>query len=186
MEASVHNHEGKNTQSSGDSGDRYLQPGKVMQSNRYMQSGRVKQSYKYMQSGIDTIFSGSPTLRTILQANGRNLSSSMQPPKGVIYKIICECGVSYIGETSHPVDTHIIEHKSSTAKADSKSALSDHQQKFPSHRIKSDEFQVLSTKNQDFTKRKLLEAIEICRHKPFINRDQGYYIPLAYEELIKP
>ncbi len=50
----------------------------------------------------------------------------MQPQKRVIYKIYCECGDSYIGETSHPVDIHIKEHETSTAKADSKSALSDH------------------------------------------------------------
>ncbi|XP_046562032.1 uncharacterized protein LOC124271014 [Haliotis rubra] len=44
------------------------------------------------QAGIDIIFTGSATLRTILQANDRNLPSKKQPPKGVIYKISCECG----------------------------------------------------------------------------------------------
>ncbi|XP_067670863.1 uncharacterized protein [Haliotis asinina] len=70
------------------------------------------------QARIDTIFSGSATLRTIVQANGRNPPSSMQPPKGVIYKINCECGDSNIGETSRPTDTNIKEHKSSKAKAE--------------------------------------------------------------------
>ncbi|XP_071083941.1 uncharacterized protein [Haliotis cracherodii] len=49
------------------------------------------------QANIDTHFTSSNSLNSLLRANGRN-TSKPQEPKGVVYKIDCNCGQSYPGE----------------------------------------------------------------------------------------
>ncbi|XP_046583490.1 uncharacterized protein LOC124290731 [Haliotis rubra] len=137
------------------------------------------------QAGIDTTFSTAATINNLLQANGRKYPQTKKPnPKGVIYKIDCNCGHSYIGETSRPVNTRIKEHQTSTIKSDQKSAISDHIATHPNHQINWTDFTILATNQSDFTKRKITEGINIKRYRPLINRDQGYFIPTAYNELI--
>ena len=137
------------------------------------------------QAGIDTTFSTSSTINNLLQANGRKQPDTKKNnPKGVIYKIDCNCGQSYIGETSRPVNTRIKEHQTSTTKLDNKSAISEHIQANPNHQIKWTDFTILAKHQSDFTKRKLTEAINIKRYRPLINRDSGYFIHNAYDELI--
>ncbi|XP_067650900.1 uncharacterized protein [Haliotis asinina] len=139
------------------------------------------------QAGIDTTFTTSVTINTLLQANGRKHPQAIKPnPKDVIYKIDCNCGHSYIGETSRPIDTRIKEHQKSTIKSDQKSAVSDHIAAHPDHQIYWTDYTILSKNQSDFTKRKITEAINIKRYRPLINRDQGYPIPTAYDEFIKP
>ncbi|XP_067660266.1 uncharacterized protein [Haliotis asinina] len=139
------------------------------------------------QAGIDTTFTTSVTINTLLQANGRKHPQAIKPnPKDVIYKTDCNCGHSYIGETSRPVDTRIKEHQKSTIKSDQKSAVSDHIAAHPDHQINWTDYTILSKNQSDFTKRKITEAINIKRYRPLIHRDQGYPIPTAYDELIKP
>ena len=99
-------------------------------------------------------------------------------------KVDCDCGESYIGETSRPISTRIKEHKTSTEKSDNKSAISDHILAHPHHKIQWTETTLLARNQTDFTKRKLTEAIHIKRYKPSINRDQGYHIPSAYDHII--
>ena len=137
------------------------------------------------QVGIDTTFSTSTTLNNLLKANGRNQGNNKHiNPKGVVYKVDCDCGESYIGETSRPISTRIKEHKTSTEKSDNKSAISDHILAHPHHKIQWTETTLLARNQTDFTKRKLTEAIHIKRYKPSINRDQGYHIPSAYDHII--
>ncbi|XP_067671794.1 uncharacterized protein [Haliotis asinina] len=139
------------------------------------------------QAGIDTTFTTSVTINTLLQANGRKHPQAIKPnPKDVIYKIYCNCGHSNIGETSRPVDTSIEEHQKSTIKSDQKSAVSDHIAAHPDHQINWTDYTILSKNQSDFTKRKITEAINIKRYRSLINRDQRYPIPTAYDELIKP
>ncbi|XP_067674987.1 ligand-gated ion channel 4-like [Haliotis asinina] len=53
------------------------------------------------QANVDTTFSASPSLNNVLNANGRKQPTvNSNNPKCVIYKINCDCGQSYIGETS--------------------------------------------------------------------------------------
>ncbi|XP_067687080.1 uncharacterized protein [Haliotis asinina] len=137
------------------------------------------------QAGIETYFTSSTTLKTMLKANGRNTSKQQQPPKGVVYKINRGCGEAYVGETSRPINIRIKEHLSSTTKSDRKSAISNHIIKCPNHSIIWGSVEILSKNHKDFTQRKLAEAVQIRKHKPSINRDQGYLIPTAYNELIK-
>ncbi|XP_071104321.1 uncharacterized protein [Haliotis cracherodii] len=122
------------------------------------------------QANIDTHFISSNSHNTLLRANGRN-TTSPQEPKGVVYKIDCNCGQSYVRETSRPINTKIKEHKTSTIESDSKSAISDHISNCPYHNINLDNVKILSNNLHDFTKRKLTEAVHIRRHKPSINRD---------------
>ncbi|XP_067660246.1 uncharacterized protein [Haliotis asinina] len=98
------------------------------------------------QAGIETYFTSSTTLKTMLKANGRNTSKQQQPPKGVVYKINCDCGEAYVGETSRPINIRIKEHLSSTTKSDRKSAISDHIIKCPNHSIIWDSVEILSTR----------------------------------------
>ncbi|XP_071083939.1 uncharacterized protein [Haliotis cracherodii] len=135
-------------------------------------------------ANIDTHFTSSNSLKILLRANGRN-TTKPQEPKGVVYKIDCNCGQSYTGKTSRPINTRMKEHKTSTIKSDSKSAIPHHISKCPNHNINFDDVKILSNNLHDFTKRKLTEAVHIRLHKPSINRDQGYFIPFAYYELIK-
>ncbi|XP_046571704.1 uncharacterized protein LOC124279870 [Haliotis rubra] len=134
-------------------------------------------------AGIDTTFSTSATINNLLQANGRKYPQTKKPqsPKG---KIDCNCGHSYIGETSRPVNTRIKEHQISTIKSDQKSAISDHIATHPNHQINWTDFTILVRNQSDFTKLKITEGINIKRYRPLINRDQGYFIPTAYDELI--
>ncbi|XP_071080809.1 uncharacterized protein [Haliotis cracherodii] len=136
------------------------------------------------QANSDTHFTSSNSLDTMLRANDRN-TTKPQEPKGVVYKIDCNCRQSYVGETSRQINTRIIERKTSTIISDSKSAISDHISYCSNHNINWDNVQIISNNLHDFTKRKLTEAVHIRRHKPSIKRNEGYFIPSACYELIK-
>ncbi|XP_071114692.1 uncharacterized protein [Haliotis cracherodii] len=115
------------------------------------------------QANIDTHFTSSNSLNSL--ANGRHTTKPKEP-KGVVYKIDCNCGQSHVGETPRPINTRIKVHKTSTIKSDSKSAILDHISNCPNHNINWDNVQILSNNLHDFTKRKLKEAVNIRRHKP--------------------
>ncbi|XP_067660465.1 uncharacterized protein [Haliotis asinina] len=80
------------------------------------------------QAAIDTYFTTATPIKTIIRANGRKHPTTKQEPKGVVYNISCNCGSNYIGETPRPLNIRIKEHKTSTNKADQKSAISEHYQ----------------------------------------------------------
>ncbi|XP_067682687.1 uncharacterized protein [Haliotis asinina] len=127
----------------------------------------------------------SPSLNNLLNANGRKQPTvNSNNPKCVIYKINCDCGQSCIGETSRPIKIPVKEHRTSVSNSDSKSAISDHIKENPNHQIEWSDITILANNQTDFTKSKLTEAIHIKRQKPTINRDQGYFIPSAYDALL--
>jgi hypothetical protein len=64
---------------------------------------------------IRTVFTSKSTLRNkLVHFNPK----SDNPTKGVIYKIPCECGKAYIGETGRTLDMRLQEHKRSVQKRD--------------------------------------------------------------------
>ncbi|XP_067671768.1 uncharacterized protein [Haliotis asinina] len=125
---------------------------------------------------VDATFYSDKTLKNILRANGRGGSDQTNPnPRGCIYKINCDCGSSYIGETCRPFNIRLKEHKTSV-----KSALSEHIVNYPNHSIDWKNTEILASNISDWRRRKLWEAINIRRLEPQINRDQGVYLPSAW------
>ena len=103
---------------------------------------------------------------------------------GVVYKIPCSCDAFYIGETGRQLKTRISEHKLSVSKKDAKSALCEHTLTHPEHSIQWDKVEKLTINQNNAVKRKYIEAIQIRRLRPIINRDQGFDIHRAYQHLI--
>ena len=129
-------------------------------------------------ASIDVTFSSGKTLKNLLQANGRGISTAAPNPRGCVYQISCDCGQHYIGETLRPLSTRIKEQVRSDV------SLSEHIIKNKDHSIKWEATTVLSSNNNNWRKRKLQEAIDIRRHQPSINRDQGVYLPCAWDSII--
>ncbi|XP_046577500.1 uncharacterized protein LOC124285337 [Haliotis rubra] len=67
---------------------------------------------------IDTTFSSGRTLKTLLKSNGKGSCNITPNPTGCVYKLECNCGDTYIGETGRPIATRIKEHKTSVNKSD--------------------------------------------------------------------
>ncbi|XP_071083786.1 uncharacterized protein [Haliotis cracherodii] len=86
-------------------------------------------------ANIDTVFQRGRTIQNILGANDKPPTSKKEDPAGAVYHIQCDCGDSYVGETSRPLRIRIKEHKTSVQKYDSKSAISDHTQTHPDRNI---------------------------------------------------
>jgi hypothetical protein len=100
-----------------------------------------------------------------------------------VYKILCSCGAPYIGETGRSFQMRIREH-SADIKHDRvhKSALAEHSSS-TKHHICLESTQILF-KEDNFFKRKLLEAIEINHHPINLNRDDGWSLSQSWQPLL--
>ncbi|XP_072173825.1 uncharacterized protein [Diadema setosum] len=91
-----------------------------------------------------------------------------------VYKIPCDCGKIYIGETGRNFDTRLKEHKTCQQQCDwEKSAIVKHAQK-EDHHIDWNNSQLISSIPQ-WHSRRIREAIEINRHNT-IPQDTGLHI----------
>ena len=80
-----------------------------------------------------------------------------------MYRIPCECGLVYIGETGRNLSLRLKEHKTNCEKAKlQKSAVAKHSWT-NDHRIKWNEVSILATESHKFS-RKMRESIEIEKH----------------------
>lgn len=97
-----------------------------------------------------------------------------------VYKVPCDCGKSYVGETRRNIATRLTEHIRSIKNMDiTKSALAEHAHLLDSnHYIRFDKASVLA-REKFYVPRKIREAIEINRH-PNFNRDGGWTLPPAW------
>ena len=90
----------------------------------------------------------------------------------VVYEIqLSECPAQYVGETAHTLETRMKDHL---------------KQKSPrehEHPIKMDDVKVIAHEDNMWA-RKIRESIEIRTRHPAINHDQGYELPLIYDELL--
>ena len=97
---------------------------------------------------------------------------------GVIYQVKCKtCSRQYIGETSRTLKIRLDEHKKSTS-----SAVNEHQ-KDTGHEIDWGNVKVIG-KEEHWMQRKIKEAIAIRRHKPSLNRDQGWDLSPVFNSLL--
>ena len=80
-----------------------------------------------------------------------------------VYRIPCECGLVYIGETGRNLSLRLKEHKTNCEKAElEKSAVAKHSWT-NDHRIKWNEASILATESHKFS-HKMRESIEIEKH----------------------
>ena len=80
-----------------------------------------------------------------------------------MYRIPCECGLVYIGETGRNLSLRLKEHKTNCEKAElEKLAVAKHSWT-NDHRIKWNEASILATESHKFS-RKMRESIETEKH----------------------
>ena len=105
-------------------------------------------------------------------------------PKGVVYRIPCECGKIYIGETGKSMHERIKEHDRDIRLARTQtSAVSEHAHK-TGHYPLWNEVKFIDRDPHMYTRR-VKEAIHIRLHPDNINRDSGIEIPEAWMPTIK-
>ena len=103
---------------------------------------------------------------------------------GVVYRIPCECGKVYIGETGRSMHERIKEHDRDIRLARTQtSAVSEHAHKI-GHYPLWNEVKFIDRDRHGYTRR-VKEAIHIRLHPDNINRDSGIEIPEAWMPTIK-
>ena len=130
------------------------------------------------QYGVTTAFKPYKTIRQELVAPKDKIKKEQKT--GVVYHIKCECGQDYIGETERQLKDRLSEHtrKSSVEK----SAMANHLH-FTKHKLLSDH--KILDQDPDWHRRGVKEAIQIRKHKPSLNKDQGrHQLPNIWNDLI--
>ena len=130
-------------------------------------SENVEKALKDLEVG--TVFKTNLTLRRYLTKV--KTPSDPVTTKGVVYRIPCECGRVYVGETGRTLKQRITEHKRAVKNVDSNNGMAVHVAK-TKHQIRWDEAEVICREEQ-WTKRKVKEGLAIRRHDDNLNLDTG-------------
>ena len=108
---------------------------------------------------------------------------ALERRNGVIFKINCACGDTYIGETGRTLEIRMKEHKSACVKADlKKSAVAEHAW-LSGHYIDWDNVEVLDQEN-DLSMKEGIE-IRLTNIKLRINRDEGRDLSPEWFSIVK-
>ena len=134
------------------------------------------------QQGIRPVFKSETALRSHLVRPKDTVDPVKQD--GVVYRIPCECGKVYIGETGRSMYERIKEHDRDIRLARTQtSAVSEHAHK-TGHYPLWNEVKFIDRDRHWYTRR-VKEAIHIRLHPDNINRDSGIEIPEAWMPTIK-
>ncbi|XP_078384814.1 uncharacterized protein LOC144667294 [Oculina patagonica] len=134
------------------------------------------------QQGVRAVFKSETTLRSQLVRPKDAVDSTKQD--GVVYRIPCECGKVYIGETGRPMQDRIKEHDRDIRLARTQtSAVVEHTNN-TGHYPLWNEVKFIDRDSHWYTRR-VKEAIHIRLHPNNINRDSGIEIPEAWMPTIK-
>ncbi|KAL9954306.1 hypothetical protein ACROYT_G041825 [Oculina patagonica] len=134
------------------------------------------------QQGVRAVFKSETTLRSHLVRP----KDAVDPTKedGVVYRIPCECGKVYIGETGRPMQDRIKEHDRDIRLARIQtSAVSEHTHNTGHYPLWNKEKSI--DREPHWCTRRVKEAIQIRLHPNNINRDSGIEIPEAWMPTIK-
>ncbi|XP_068678522.1 uncharacterized protein [Montipora foliosa] len=134
------------------------------------------------QQGIRAVFKSETTLRSHLVRP----KDAVEPTKrdDVVYRIPCECGKVYIGETGRPMQDRIKEHERDIRLARTQtSAVSEHANN-TGHNPVWNKVKFID-RNPHWYTRRVKEAIYIRLRPNNINRDSGKEIPEAWVPTIK-
>ncbi|CAG9569802.1 unnamed protein product [Danaus chrysippus] len=114
----------------------------------------------------------------------RPIKSNIPLQQAGVYKLDCDCGLSYIGQTKRSIGTRVREHISDVRnRRASKSAVCEHALDKPGHYIRFDKPQILAREDR-YIPRLIREAIEIKKH-PNFNREDGWNLSNTWDPLLK-
>ena len=101
---------------------------------------------------------------------------------GTIYNITCDSDSShtYIGETKRTLSQRFKEHTN----LDKPTGVGDHC-RATGHSVSMKNTKIM-TRESNWHKRKVKEAVYIRQRAPTMNRDQGYHLPAIYNKVIPP
>ncbi|PNF41399.1 hypothetical protein B7P43_G14428 [Cryptotermes secundus] len=100
-----------------------------------------------------------------------------------IYRIPCECGKVYIGQTGRSVDTRLKEHQRHIRlEHPDKSAVAEHSIDLD-HRIEFHKTAIITSKSR-YLDRIILEAVEIELHPNNMNKETGFSLNKSWKPLI--
>ncbi|XP_063547523.1 uncharacterized protein LOC134754960, partial [Cydia strobilella] len=99
-----------------------------------------------------------------------------------VYRLDCECGLSYVGQTKRSISTRVKEHIADVKHRRPRSAVCEHVMDKANHSIKFDKPLVLA-KEKRYIPRMLREAIEIKKY-PNFNREDGFSLPPAWDPVV--
>jgi len=135
-----------------------------------------------LEQGICTVFKSDTTLRSHLVRPKDTVNPAKQD--GVVYRIPCEPGKVYIGETGRSMQERIKRHDRDIRLARTQtSAISEHTHETGHYPIWN-EVKFIDRDPHWYTRR-VKEAIDIRLHPNNINRDSGIEIPEAWVPTIK-
>lgn len=118
---------------------------------------------------IKTVFTAKRTLRSLLTRV--KSKPDKERVKGVVYKIDCSCGSTYIGETGRTLDTRVKEHKRAVRMDHTNNGIAVHANS-TLHDIRWDSAEVIEQEN-NWLKRRYKEALQIRAAKETMNLDAG-------------
>ena len=138
----------------------------------------------YKSAGYKTIFKSGANLSTILTSkNKTKLPPNSQPG---VYKLSCDCGKSYVGETGCKIASRIQQHQNTIHNGQwEQSGVSEHT-KTCHGQINWNNVETLKVEPRKFT-RKVREALEIQRNRTGVgmnmngmNKDNGLYVTTGF------
>ena len=134
------------------------------------------------QQDVRTVFKSETTLRSQLVRPKDAVNLAKQD--GVVYRIPCEFGMVYIGETIRPMQYRIKEHDRDTRLALTETSVVSELAHNTGHKPLWNEVKLIDRDPYYYTRR-VREAIHIRLHPDNINRDSGIEIPETWMSTIK-
>jgi len=129
--------------------------------------------------GIKSVFRPPPKIKQLLGSPKDKIP--LNTPG--VYKVPCDCGRAYIGETKRSVHTRFKEHLTAIRNNEiGNSSIAEHLDEQPSHYIRFDQAKIIS-KDRFYIPRLVREAIEI-KKTPNFNKQKSFMLNKIWDPIL--